>query len=382
MKKIFLPILILLVLTVACSEKDLSNEINIGKKIQLTFNDDFENSYLLTEDQFTINWDSPKEIYFKENSSYYLKVIPQVSFKTQSNLYEPNYEMYLLSDSIQKDLSFVKAVKYKGFPEGFNFQVNDFSGILSFYRLNGELIKNEVYHFGKLQVVDNVEFPDTSNRAPTYSCNDMYQVKVHHFSDWFSRVETPNGVSSWKFVRTDFEGITYENYWPAPGACGGEDYHPPAASRYLNRVNNGGFPPPAIYSWGLSQTVGKLCDDILFTKKQDAYYAQVDGIGLTAINHQSNKVLDATFATVCISIPVYGINRYQASTIFVNAVNTARSEIEVLLNSGVLLPTSYEVRIKLRQLILSNLKFFNINSSFSTQACSGSIPSTIAGYGC
>lgn len=89
----------------------------------------------------------------------------------------------------------------------------------------------------------------------------------------------------------------------------------------------------------LDQTIGQLCNNLIFSHVGNSFTAEVTGLGLTAINHLLNKAIHAEIGICCIQIPDYYLsNGIEASTVFTNAFNSARQQIGNLLNSGLLAP--------------------------------------------
>ncbi|UII30904.1 hypothetical protein LVD17_21660 [Fulvivirga ulvae] len=376
----YLLCLFLAIISFSCHQFDeFTTEQEKLKSFQRDFTDKFEPSISFPAEDLNVDWTS-----YEKFSSYFGSGIAfQISLpksKKEDNGPFTAMEKYMLV-GIQNGTFItpgyiVKVLFFKSDPPTWKGlkDLSEFHGVLQYYDLQGKQVASETYLNGDLykHVLEEDLKKLSTSRAP--DCGG-HIVTTHHYEDWYQLTS-----SGWLFLDTKYKGSTTE-FIHIP--C--EDYDwDPIQRKYWARNINGGNPPTSSQQWKAlsnNQTVGRLCDNIKSIKVGNSYTAQITGVGLTAVNHQLNKVVNAELGTICVSIPIaYATSQYTASQILTTIINQSRDEIGPLLNSGNLAPYSSSIRIKLKSLISTKLSAYA--GMISSGPCSGSIPNTTADYSC
>jgi hypothetical protein len=259
-------------------------------------------------------------------------------------------------------------------PDGKSTEDN-FTGLITIEDWHGNFLRSYLYTDSTIQ-----KMGESMITQP----NAKYAQTICTTTDWYTCSSSIYGTfCSYNYSETTCTAVDVQGGTEGSGSGG------PTPSDYGNTgapKGNGGVVSATTSSYELlnpDQTVGKLCDNLAFLQVGNSYTAEITGLGVSAVNANLNKFINSELGTCCVQIPNYELkDRFEASTAFTIAYNTARAAIPRFLNAGSLSPDAISIRAKLKSLILNILNENYPGSSFSTQSCSGNVPKNIADYGC
>jgi uncharacterized membrane protein YgcG len=269
------------------------------------------------------------------------------------------------------------------FDKNDTIQGQSFKGTVLVEKWNGDFISGFIFKNGEIYKTSAVQQRKTTDgRVDICTTTDWYTCtsngSENNYSCHYDYTETICSGGSGTGSGTGGSNGGGDSGGSGSTGGGGSSSGSPTPSDYGDSVSPKGYK-------GLNpdQTIGKLCDKLTFSQIGRSFTAEISGLGLTAVNAQLNRVINAELGTCCVQIPDYQLSdRFAASTAFTIAYNSARSVIPGLLNSGSLSPDAVSIRGKLKSLILNILNESYPGSSFSTQPCSGNVAKNTADYGC
>lgn len=240
-----------------------------------------------------------------------------------------------------------------------------YSGLVQIINSDGDIVISSSYLDGKK------DLNETNSRVDCETYLDVVWTEVCIGGD----------CSITELTITEYEVCANED-----SGGGGAPWDPFGEGGGGSPKGKGPIGVPDFDYWSLedeSQGIGNLCDNINFKHVGNGFTAEINGLGISAINYMTNSVINVELGTNCIEIAEYYVGTsYDAAVIFVSIFNSARNAIASELNSGLLTPSQPSIRSRLIQLIVSELQTDHPGSSFGLGPCLGEVPKNIADYGC
>ena len=380
---------------ISCSNENVA-EIEQTETQQLqnkftldNFDDVFVKNYLEIDwDDFKTNPNSESELISYEFNAY---------FKVKSTIEDYAKYKLLASKDELNDWNF-EIVKFSTSKENTNndlsyFSIDNFTGSIYHYNLNGENTLIKVYSKGK--ITEEISAKDLGNvnplaKAPadggTHCTGCWTLVRTDHFTDWYTN---SGGGTTLYYSHSTYDGASTEwVYIPSNGDYYGMPYDPEDGSyhNHYDYPHGGGSTDnhndeDITDEWieDVTQQRNLLCGSYTFSSIGDASVANISGLGMSI--RKGYIGIDAEFSSsLCITIA--NCIPAHASALFNSAWNVAMSEVYTYLNATYTIsaPTPEQLKAHILSFLNTNLALLEPGSIVSSSPCSGSIPTTGASY--
>lgn len=235
-----------------------------------------------------------------------------------------------------------------------------FSAKISIFNLEMELLQFNNYVNGqKIEtgVTTKKEYIDDGGRIQQ-TCVDWYLVTTNFYSDGSTETTT---VYLFTTCSEEFSLAGRTKRIKCGGGGGSNNNDPIFEQTSQNRI----------------------CGSYGFLKVGDGYTGEVLGLGVTAHHSSTNRVVEVTWPSMCITFGSALSNSVMASEKLVEAWNAATNDFQAWLNASTRNPTDFEIA----RYLLSRFKFYlglfsGGYTAVTTSSCVGQIPKTQANFNC
>jgi hypothetical protein len=195
-------------------------------------------------------------------------------------------------------------------------------------------------------------------------------------TDWYNCVSVGGGSSSCSYcctTQTCADDGGGGGGGDSGGGTGGGDYGGGGGGGGGYGTGN----PSDGYTYAQDPNHNRLCGSINFSKVGNSYTAQLYGLGLKAFHTGTGNQIQAQLSVVCLEIPSYGWQPYDAYEDFKLVWKQSMESILALMDAELLPAYAPAIRAEIVLQVQSRLR---PGSRFSTGPCLGPVQSTYVEY--